>query len=85
MRKLAALTTALTLSTMMLFSVGLVKADDEPASSLSQVTADQGSSIEAESEVQAQPQSEEAQPMQDQTQDQDQPISEQAPQGEQKE
>jgi len=82
MRKLAVVATALAISTM-IFSSGMATADDEPVYPPSQVTGDQGSSSEAESNVQVEPQAQEAPPQQDQGQDQ--PASDQAPSREEKE
>lgn len=85
MKKLTAFWVVTALTAAPFLGASLAKADDQPASPVSQITSDQGSPAEpqpAEQQSQVE-QVKEEQPQQDQTQEQDQPAPELAPQPDQ--
>ncbi len=83
MKKLTALSAALTFGAMLFTGVGIVKADDQPAAPINQVTSDQGSAPEPQPEEQPEAQVQEKQLEQAPAPEQNQPAPEESPQSDQ--
>ncbi len=83
MKKLTALSAVVALASLLFTGVGMVKADDQPAAPISQVTSDQGSAPEPQPEEQPEAQVQEKQLEQAPAPEENQPAPEESPQSDQ--